>query len=77
MTFSFIFTDLVLLIFREAWISMGIRVEGCLLTCEGAEACKVCKDEPHEHHGARYLTAFSEEHPHFEVLYVILFLNIP
>ena len=56
-------------IFPEAWKSFGIRVEGCLLTCEGAEACEVCKDEPNEHHGARYLTPFSKEHPHFEVLH--------
>ena len=48
---------------------MGIRVEGCLLTCEGADACVVCKDEPRQHHGARYLTQFSKEHPHFEVIY--------
>lgn len=48
---------------------MGIRVEGCLLTCEGAETCPTCKDDPTEYHGARYLTPFSPEHPHFEVLY--------
>ena len=47
---------------------MGIRVEGCLLTCEGAEVCPTCKDDPTEYHGARYLTPFSPEHPHFEVL---------
>ena len=48
---------------------MGIRVEGCLLTCEGAEACPTCKDDPAEYHGARYLTPFTPEHPHFEVLH--------
>lgn len=49
---------------------MGIRVEGCLLTCEGAEACPTCKDDPAEYHGARYLTPFTPEHPHFEVLHI-------
>ncbi|XP_078372242.1 uncharacterized protein LOC144655919 isoform X2 [Oculina patagonica] len=58
----------VLPIGEKAWQSMGIRVEGCLLTCEGAEACPTCKDDPTECHGARYLTPFSPEHPHFEVL---------
>ena len=48
---------------------MGITVEGCLLTCEGAEACPTCKDDPAEYHGARYLTPFTPEHPHFEVLH--------
>ena len=48
---------------------MGIRVEGCLLTCEGAEACPTCKDDPAEYHGARYLTPFSPEHSRFEVLH--------
>ncbi|KAJ7390558.1 hypothetical protein OS493_024596 [Desmophyllum pertusum] len=53
---------------KEAWQSMGIRIEGCLLTCEGAEACPTCKNDPTDYHGARYLTPFSPEYPHFEVL---------
>ena len=50
---------------------MGIRVEGCLLTCEGADACVACKKyrSTSPDHGARYLTQFSKEHPHFEVIH--------
>jgi len=52
----------------KAWQSQGIRVQGCLLTCEGSEYCSTCKDDPAEYHGARYRFPFSPENPHFEVL---------
>ncbi|KAJ7393952.1 hypothetical protein OS493_003621 [Desmophyllum pertusum] len=51
-----------------AWESKGIRVEGCLLACEGGTFCTTCKGESEECHGARYLIPFSPEFPHFEVL---------
>ncbi|XP_068736972.1 uncharacterized protein [Montipora capricornis] len=53
----------------QAWVSRGISVEECLLTCEGAKLCDLCKPEkPWKYHGARYLIPFSLEFPHFEVL---------
>ncbi|XP_078372504.1 uncharacterized protein LOC144656151 isoform X2 [Oculina patagonica] len=52
----------------KAWQSQGIRIEGCLLICEGSECCSTCKDDPSDNHGARYLFPFSPETPHFEVL---------
>ncbi|KAJ7393955.1 hypothetical protein OS493_003624 [Desmophyllum pertusum] len=52
----------------SAWESKGIRVEGCLLACEGGTFCTTCKVESEEDHGARYLVPFSPEFPHFEVL---------
>lgn len=52
----------------KAWQSQGIRVQGCLLTCEGSLFCSTCKDDPAEYHGARYIFPFSPETPHFEVL---------
>ncbi|XP_078372507.1 uncharacterized protein LOC144656151 isoform X5 [Oculina patagonica] len=52
----------------KAWQSKGIRIEECLLICEGSEYCSTCKDDPSDNHGARYLFPFSPESPHFEVL---------
>jgi len=54
----------------EAWqLHAGIRVEGPLLTCVGMAKCSECNRRPSKQHwpGARYLTAFSPEFPHFEV----------
>ncbi|XP_078356168.1 uncharacterized protein LOC144640972 isoform X2 [Oculina patagonica] len=52
----------------KAWQSQGVRIEDCLLVCEGGNFCSVCKGESDECHGARYLVPFSRELPHFEVL---------
>jgi len=53
----------------QAWESRGISVEECLLTCEGAKLCDLCKPEhPWKYHGARYIIPFSIEFNHFEVL---------
>ncbi|XP_068737190.1 uncharacterized protein [Montipora capricornis] len=53
----------------QAWVSRGISVEECLLTCEEAKLCDLCKPEkPWKFHGARYLIPFSLKFPHFEVL---------
>ena len=53
----------------QAWDSKGISVEECLLTCEGAKLCDLCKPEnPWKYHGARYIIPFSLEFPHFEVI---------
>ena len=51
---------------------MGLKVEGCLLTYDGAKSCEVCTSSPQSttsllHHGARYIIPFTEEFPHFEV----------
>lgn len=44
-------------------------MEECLLTCEGAKLCDLCKpDHPWKYHGARYLIPFSIEFNHFEVI---------
>lgn len=53
--------------FLQAWQSQGIRIEGCLLVCEGGNFCETCEGESEECHGARYLVPFSPEFPHFEV----------
>ena len=52
-------------IYFEAWkVQEGIRIEGSLLTCEGG----TMNCGPGKHfHGARYLTPFSPDFPHFEV----------
>ncbi|CAH3032231.1 unnamed protein product, partial [Porites lobata] len=52
----------------KAWQSQGIRIQGCLLICEGSEFCSTCKDDPKKYHGARYIFPFSPDCPHFEVL---------
>ncbi|XP_044172678.1 uncharacterized protein LOC114966353 [Acropora millepora] len=53
----------------QAWDSKGISVEECLLTCEGAKLCDLCKPgTTWNYHGARYIIPFSLEFPHFEVL---------
>ena len=52
----------------EAWnVHPGIRIEGNHLTCEDVTRCPECS--PGEDHwpGARYLTRFTKEFPHFEV----------
>ena len=44
-------------------------MEECLLTCEGAKLCDLCKPEhPWKYHGARYIIPFSIEFNHFEVI---------
>ena len=45
-------------------------MEECLLICEGAELCDLCKkaEVPWKYHGARYTRPFSLEFPHFEVI---------
>ncbi|CAH3165027.1 unnamed protein product, partial [Porites evermanni] len=52
----------------KAWQSQGIRIQGCLLICEGSEFCSTCKDDPAKYHGARYIFPFSPDCSHFEVL---------
>jgi len=52
----------------EAWnVHPGIRIQGYHLTCDEVTRCPECG--PGEGHwpGARYLTRFTKEFPHFEV----------
>lgn len=52
----------------EAWnVHPGIRIEGNHLTCKDETRCPECS--PGEDHwpGARYLTRFTKEFPHFEI----------
>ena len=53
----------------KAWQSLGIGIEGCLLTYEGPNSCYICelRNDYREHHGAQCLTPFTPEMPRFEV----------
>ena len=73
LTWSFVkfscWHDLLSFDWIQAWDGRGISVEECLLTCEGAKLCDLCKPEnPWKYHGARYIIPFSLEFPHFEVM---------
>lgn len=52
------------------WESLGIGIEGSLLTYEGSSSCYTCENRKISwaHHGARGLTPFTPEMPRFEVL---------
>jgi len=50
---------------QKNWqLNPGIRREGSLLTCEGAETCHPTRNH---YHGARYCLCLSPEMPHFDV----------
>ncbi|PFX26324.1 Short transient receptor potential channel 4 [Stylophora pistillata] len=52
------------------WESLGIGIEGSLLTYEGSSSCYSCENRKISwaHHGARGLAPFTPEMPRFEVL---------
>lgn len=53
----------------KAWKSLGIGIDGCLLTYKGPDYCDDCKgNEPRGIHSARYLIPFTPEKPRIEVL---------
>ena len=53
-------------------------MEECLLTCEGAKLCDLCKPEnPWKYHGARYIIPFSLEFNHFEVIMQNYLRSVP
>ena len=53
-------------------------MEECLLTCEGAKLCDLCKPEnPWKYHGARYIIPFSLEFNHFEVFMQNYLRSVP
>ncbi|KAL9984405.1 hypothetical protein ACROYT_G006693 [Oculina patagonica] len=53
----------------SAWESLGIGIDGCLLTYKGPDFCDVCKGkQPKSVHGARYLMPFTPEVPRIEGL---------
>ena len=55
--------------YLEAWnVHPGIRIEGNHLICEDVTPCPECSHSVKYHWpGARYLTRFTKEFPHFEV----------